>query len=685
MSDPLDTWTWRNPVPQGSTLYGVAFGAGQYVAVGRSGTVMTSPDGITWTVTTHGTADLLKVRFLNNQFVAVGASGTVLTSPDGMDWTVRDPGLISALCDIAYRNGLYVAVGRCAAITTSSDNGETWTPGDFSVYVSWVTGIAYQQGVFMAVGSDGTILTSSDGVNWTYQPQPTTELFTGIVSGARRLVIVGNAGNILTSTDYGATWTTAATVPDTCFSSVSYEGGMFLALGSKTTHDIHGDHVYGVLSTSVDGTTWATTTFGYWEQLYGAAHGGGTFVIVGYAGTVRTSPDAVNWTKQNGDTSIMFTDVAYGNGTFVAAGYHPEQYQPAALRSTDGSIWSPMTIGSAGALVFSVIYTGNDLQPGFFLASAGKILTSEDAITWAAAPLPVNKQIRGLAAGGGAYVGVGDGTIIRSDDAHNWTAVLSGSAANLVAVAYGNGLFVAVADKGTIMRSSDRGATWSTETSGTTENLKGITFGKGIFAVVGSGGTILTSSDGQAWSTADSSYRQYTGIYFGNGSFAAFGSSGHIVSSPDGTTWTLHNCGIQQWVQAVAYGNGSFVAVGTDSAIMQSEISKSMHFDGFSNNARIPIRPGASVTWTCRAKGRPPLQYAFNVVKAPDPGGPITVRPKKPVLKFGPKPTIVLRLDAGRYEVTGYVKDGSGHVLHRSAKVEVVAARAGAAAGEKVR
>lgn len=43
----LDNWHWRNPLPQGNTLFGVTYGNGTFVAVADYGTIITSPDGVT--------------------------------------------------------------------------------------------------------------------------------------------------------------------------------------------------------------------------------------------------------------------------------------------------------------------------------------------------------------------------------------------------------------------------------------------------------------------------------------------------------------------------------------------------------------------------------------------------------------------------------------------------------------
>ena len=81
-----------------SVTYGTVSGVGVFVAVANSGTgnrVMTSPDGITWTIRTSA-ADISwsSVTYGNGLFVAVASSSIVagdrvMTSPDGITWTIR--------------------------------------------------------------------------------------------------------------------------------------------------------------------------------------------------------------------------------------------------------------------------------------------------------------------------------------------------------------------------------------------------------------------------------------------------------------------------------------------------------------------------------------------------------------------------------------------------------------------
>src|SRR6266511_839974 len=104
----LCQWTWtvglcevcRPPITN-SSLSAVAYGNGMFVAVGDAGTVVTSPDGVTWTPQNSvSNAWLLgiDVSYGNGTFVAVGNScstedpvcdGVIVMSIDGTNWTAQ--------------------------------------------------------------------------------------------------------------------------------------------------------------------------------------------------------------------------------------------------------------------------------------------------------------------------------------------------------------------------------------------------------------------------------------------------------------------------------------------------------------------------------------------------------------------------------------------------------------------
>lgn len=79
--DPLTNWHLRDPLPDGNVLNAVTYANCTFVAVGEGGTILTSPDGATWTVRSSGTSHSLGgVTYGNKTFVAVGDSGTILQS-----------------------------------------------------------------------------------------------------------------------------------------------------------------------------------------------------------------------------------------------------------------------------------------------------------------------------------------------------------------------------------------------------------------------------------------------------------------------------------------------------------------------------------------------------------------------------------------------------------------------------
>ena len=78
-----------------------------YVAVGDngtgSGTILTSPDGTTWTERTYGTFENLHgVTYGNGLFVTVGNLGIIYTSSDGTSWTTRTTGTSNHLVGVTY-------------------------------------------------------------------------------------------------------------------------------------------------------------------------------------------------------------------------------------------------------------------------------------------------------------------------------------------------------------------------------------------------------------------------------------------------------------------------------------------------------------------------------------------------------------------------------------------------------
>ena len=145
------TWTPTSSINTRYDLYGITYAAGIYVAVGKGGAIFTSTptnSGSIWTpiVPTPSTAsDLMGVAYGVPQlayvytpkngytsadmptptFVAVGANGTLVTSPDGVTWTAQQNPISSNTLNAVTYGHQFIAVDNIGSIFTSID-GLNW-------------------------------------------------------------------------------------------------------------------------------------------------------------------------------------------------------------------------------------------------------------------------------------------------------------------------------------------------------------------------------------------------------------------------------------------------------------------------------------------------------------------------------------------------------------------------------
>ncbi len=267
-------WTSRTSgAVTGENLYGVVRGPGTYVAVGDLGTIVTSPDGVSWTRRDAGTYFGLKeVVYANGGFVAVGDHATVATSPDGLTWAT---GNIAGVTDrdfygLAYGNGSFVAVGNTGTLLVSSD-GVTWSSRQLAT-TGQLHDVAYGNGMFVAVGNDH-IASSSDLTTWNYFANARND---GVAYGNGRFVVVGSDGSVEVSSD-GTTWTERNLGSDKSLFEVTYGNGTFLAVGHN-----------GAIVTSSDGAVWAPKSSRTNRWLWGVTiwEGSALPVAVGNLGTI---------------------------------------------------------------------------------------------------------------------------------------------------------------------------------------------------------------------------------------------------------------------------------------------------------------------------------------------------------------------------------------------------------------
>lgn len=164
----LQTWTFRE-AHVSENLFNVAFGLGQFVAVGQAGALITSPDGIQWTPrTAPHTGFIWDVATDGRHLVAAAQWGRLLVSTNGADWTRYETDLPGHLTDIAFGNGTFVAVGWDGQIVQSDPVQIVPSAGEIRLFEPRRNGTAFGFSFAAEVGKNYDVLVSTDGRAWSW-------------------------------------------------------------------------------------------------------------------------------------------------------------------------------------------------------------------------------------------------------------------------------------------------------------------------------------------------------------------------------------------------------------------------------------------------------------------------------------------------------------------------------------
>lgn len=473
--------------------------------------------------------------------VLKNAPGVVQNATGGTSWNgVVAPPIMSPFSDIAYGNGIYVAVftkgifigpGPNSYIAYSYD-GISWTPVSFiSASHAGLTSIAFGLGTFVVTalhgGASNSIFTSTDGMNWSTRTLPSTPDGNGLIDvvfGNGLFVAVSSGASttncVYTSPD-GITWTaqTLPAVPSAALIAIAYQstGTVFCIIA-------HNSAASNTVFTSTNGSAWI-------------------------ARTIPATPASSLW------------DITSSGSLFVVATQATLSTPGSIMTSADGTTWtlrSPSAPGSAG--LTSITFAGTLFFVSTSSAAGGTSLySSPDGITWTAVPIPSS-----------AFP-----TLFR--------AAIVSSPNGVLFIANGNSF-----SRGTnAIRSSDFGSTFSLisiSNVASIQRTRSVAFGNGVFVAYSSGiktGGAYISSDGITWTECSfprDASPLLTGsgfITFLNGKFyistGSTGGTDQLISSPDGINWSFISIpGFIRAMTSLTYGAGKFVATFNGNSQTQS-------------------------------------------------------------------------------------------------------------------
>lgn len=203
-----------------SLLIGATHAGKRLVVVGDRGHILFSDDqGKTWTQARVPTRQLLTAVFFldDKRGWAVGHDAQILASSDGgATWSMqfedleREAPLLDVRMLDAQRG---FAVGAYGALLETSDGGQHWQDvaerldNPDQLHLNAITQVK-DAGLFIVGEQGGMFRSSDDGQTWSKVQGPYEGSLFGVIGTAqpRTLLAYGLRGNLVRSTDFGDTW-----------------------------------------------------------------------------------------------------------------------------------------------------------------------------------------------------------------------------------------------------------------------------------------------------------------------------------------------------------------------------------------------------------------------------------------------------------------------------------------------
>jgi photosystem II stability/assembly factor-like uncharacterized protein len=551
-------WQWQHPLPQGNTLWKVAFADERSgYAVGDAGTIMATADaGETWLLQYEGVTDNLRDVAAVDSMTAwcAGDNGMILHTTDGgAHWQEQPSGTVNGLNAIWFSDRMDGwAAGDARTIIRTTDEGRTWLPATLPA----------GQGS----GSINAIAFTSPTDGWAAG----SASFMGGVSGI-----------LYRSLDAGVTWTLVQTLNAPAHAIEFAPGG--------TTGVIAGAGGL-IVATSNGGTSWVQVTSGSSRGLNDVfAASSNEFWIVGDDSTLLHSLSAgTTWTQEPlRETYASINGLAGAGPNVVAVGEYGF-----LSRKKPGLPWISLNDGNYPAINWLAF---SDQSNGIAVGQWGSMLrTSNGGESW----LSVDNGLTGDSFYGAAYVSekiwvVGDlGVLLHSSDrGMSWTQQTTNTTMTLLSIAFVDGLHgYAVGDNGTLLRTNDGGDHWAAGISGTSAPLYGIAMRPNSLGwIVGEFGTIRHTSDTESWSPQASPVStvlwstSFVDDFWG---YAAGGSGVILRTTTGGSSWTPGSTGTSRNI-FVAEGTSRThaYAIGDTGLVLRSEDGGSLWSPDFAKTA----------------------------------------------------------------------------------------------------
>jgi hypothetical protein len=299
-----------------------------YAAVGDLGTIMTSENGVDWTL------ELVPAWATNTVFLGVGGNTNLLLAVGDSGSALYSPNILTNI----------VITNASGVITQSASSlGVLWFTLPLPATNDLQAVGVLSNSLFVIAGDKGVLYTSPTGTNgWTQRTTGTTSLLSSITEWPGGLVAVGDNGTLLTSSN-GFSWNKVPSGTANWLYRVRWLNQQLLAVGEN-----------GTILTSTDAVTWSNRTSGTTLWLTDAVFIQDTWFVIGLTNTVLTSSNLVNWSNRGTITRKQIFGAATDSKQLVLVGV-----EGAILRSQVVPNLTPVSF-----LGYSRVYT-NGPSPAY--------------------------------------------------------------------------------------------------------------------------------------------------------------------------------------------------------------------------------------------------------------------------------------------------------------------------------
>lgn len=597
-----------------SSLNDIYYANSMYIAVGKTGTIMTSFNGENWSYQTSTvTYDLNKIIYDGTYWIAIGNHGIIITSSNGIDWIKRESNTIENLLQIKSKNETSIIIGSNAFLR--SIDSITWE--SITSSLSLITNLFLINDNFI-VSDNNNYIYSSNGQTWS-----TLIAFSNLseaIYGINNYVFGTFTGSIFTSASLDGPWTSRYASTNNLTGSIYVNNIFYFGstnnvvisspdtiswTNTSTSSEIHGfsydnDLLYGY-GTNIfkfNGTNWnslMTQNVNYITKINNNVAVGNNFI-----GKISTQVTFGEFTKQYHNTpyNANINDIIHDSEGFITVGS-----VGVIELSNDGKIWEySYNTASNTDMNKIILFNGTYVVGGF----TGTLFVSNDRfLTRTEHQLGVSstdRTVNGMAAGSNKLVIVTNKWIYDTTNVNVssivWnTSQYGGYTYKDVVCFLGN--FVAItSDANVILYSTDNAVTWNTYgTTAPTNKIKILNAAQGgafivflndgtylysfygndwhqvnlgnnlydislcnfLFVGVGQGGVIYSSDDFAALVQRTSpTTTDLTQVAYGENTCIATGENGVLIRSSDGINWTLGNSNVTSTINKLLFANGNF-------------------------------------------------------------------------------------------------------------------------------